>query len=150
VEVKKLIAPIAMSALVAAAPAWATKPPHPSHPSHPNNGQGNSCTALRNEGYYARGTLVSGTLTPGTKSGHYDGTLTVMVTRANHKAPTGSQTYTLTDVRVHFGHGVTATTLTAGDRVVLHGKITVLPKKCSSTTFTPTITIHYVTIKAPK
>jgi hypothetical protein len=101
-------------------------------------------------GYYGRGTLVSGTLTPGAKKDHYDGTLTVDVSRANHKAPKGSQTFTLMDARVRFGKGVTSTTLTAGDRVVLHGKITVLPRKCDSTGFTSVITVRNVRIRAPK
>ena len=142
---KKLIAPIALAALVAAVPAWAAKPTHPTHPSH---GKGNSCTTPRKEGYNARGTLVSGTLTAATTAGHYNGTLTVTVTRANHKAPTGSQTYTLTDARVHLGSGVSATALAAGEHVRLHGKITELGRKCSSSTFTPTITVHNVTITA--
>ncbi len=144
---KKLTTAIAVSALMAAVPAWAAKPTHPAHPSH---GKGNSCTTPLNKGFYARGALISGTLTPGTRANHFNGSLTVDVTRANHKAPTGTQTYTLTDARVHFGKGVTATTIAAGDRVVLHGKITALPKKCSSTGFTPTITVRNVTIRAPK
>jgi hypothetical protein len=149
----------AASAMIAAVPAWADKPPHPIHPTHPNHpsqsekpgkshGKG-TCTP-RDEGYYAKGTFVSGTLTPGTKKGRFNGTLTVDVTRANHDAPTGTQTYTLTDARVRFGKGVGPSSLAAGDRTVLHGTITVLPRKCSSAGFTPTITIDHARISAPK
>jgi hypothetical protein len=144
--VKKLAVLVAASSLVVAVPAWATKPPHPSHPSHPSHGNG-KCKP-RNEGYYARGTLVSGALSPATKKDHFDGTLTVDVTRANHKAPGGVQPFTLTDARVHLGKGVTSTTLAAGDRVVLHGKITMLSHNCATGGFTPTITVRDVTIKA--
>ncbi|TMK38902.1 MAG: hypothetical protein E6G56_13135 [Actinobacteria bacterium] len=96
-------------------------------------------------GYNARGTLVSSALTPSGK-GRYSGTLVVNVTKANHRAPTGTQTFTLTNAKVKF-HGVTPPG-TAGDRVGLHGKITRLAKKCGS--FTPTITIKKVDINRPK
>ncbi|MGH2868582.1 MAG: hypothetical protein ACRDNK_13605 [Solirubrobacteraceae bacterium] len=132
-----------MVALVAVVPAAAAKPPHPSHPAHPahpaypGGGQGGgtrSCTA-RHEGYNAGGSLVTATLTPGTKKDRYDGTLTVDVTRANHKARLGSQTFTLTNARVRFGQGVSNTAPAAGDRVRLHGTITALPHGCATSGF---------------
>ena len=132
--------------------AQADKPVHPTHPAHPTKppaGKGHSCTP-RNEGYNASGTLVSAALTPGTKKGHYDGTITVDVTRANHRASTGSQTYTLTDARVHFGKGVDSTAPAAGSRVRLHGRTTVLPHGCPSTGYTPTTTVRHVEIKQAK
>jgi hypothetical protein len=145
---------LAVMACAVAVPAQAKKPPHPSHPAHPEHpsqgsqGSGNdhTCTA-RNEGYNTSGTLTSATLTPAAKKGHYDGTIIVDVTRANHKAPTGMQTFTLTDARVRFGKGVSPTTPAAGSRVRLHGTITVLPHGCSSTGFTATITIRKVEVK---
>jgi hypothetical protein len=165
---KRAIVIGALSALVSAVPALAAKPPHPTHPVHPvhpttpngqnsgsggggnaNGGSKSNCSAL-NKGYYATGTLVSGTLTPGSKAGTFDGTLTVTVSRANHKSATPSQTFTLAGARVHFGKGVTSTTLAAGDRVTVHGKITALRHGCDSTGFTSATTIHGVTIKAPK
>jgi hypothetical protein len=151
--VKKLAMLVAASSLVLAVPAWATKPPHPvhpTHPSHPSHGNGKGKCTARNEGYNARGTLVGGSLAPATTKDHYDGTLTVDVKRANHKAPDGVQSFTLTDARVRFGKGVTSTTLATVDRVLLHGKITVLPHKCASGGSSPTITIRNVTIKGPK
>jgi hypothetical protein len=140
------------------APATVAKPPHPSHPAHPAHpahppqggaGANGACAAL-SQGYYARGELVSGTLSPGTKKDRYDGTLTVDVARANHRAATGTQTFTLTNARVRFGKGVDKSALAAGDRVVLHGKITALPHGCSTTGFSPTITVRYVRIRAAK
>jgi hypothetical protein len=93
---------------------------------------------------------MSATLTPATKKGHYDGTITVDVTRANHKAMTGTQTFTLTDARVGFGKGVSSTAPAAGSRVRVHGKITVLPHGCSSMGFMATITIRNLEIKQAK
>ena len=123
-------------------PAQADRSAHPSHPAHPSPP---SCTP-RNEGYNASGTLTSAMLTPGTKKGHYDGTITADVTRANHKAATGTQTYTLTDARVRFGKGVSSTAPAPGSRVRLQGKITVLPRGCPSSGFTAKTTIRHVVI----
>jgi hypothetical protein len=148
-----------LSALIAFAvvvPAQAKQPSHPSHPAHPAHpshpSQGPSskrCTAL-NEGLNASGTLTSATLTPAAKKGHFDGTISVDVTRANHKAATGTQTITLTNARVRFGKGVSSTAPAAGSSVRLHGKITVLPHGCTSTGFTATITIRKVDITQAK
>ena len=136
-------------------PAQADRPAHPSHPAHPAHPsppptrKAPSCTS-RNEGYNASGTLTSATLTPGAKKGHYDGTITADVTRANHKAATGAQTYTLTDARVRFGKGVDSTAPAPGSRVRLQGKITVLPHGCPTSGFTATTTIRHVVIKQAK
>ena len=122
---KRLLVLIAAAAALAiAVPAWAAKPTHPthpthpSHPSHPSQGKGagkakghgkgkgtSSCTML-SEGYRASGTLTSATLTPGAREDRFDGTLVADITRANHKALKGSQTFTLTDARVRLGKGV--------------------------------------------
>jgi hypothetical protein len=157
--VKRLLVLVAASAsaLVAVVPAWAAKPAHPvhpthpSHPSHPSSGSHSkgSCKTL-SQGYRASGTLVNATLTPGTKEDHFDGSVSVDVTRANHKAPKGGQTFMLNDVRVRFGKGVTSTTTTAGDQVTLHGKMTAQKHGCSSSGFTPAITVRNVRISAPK
>jgi uncharacterized protein with von Willebrand factor type A (vWA) domain len=96
------------------------------------------------------GTLVSGTLTPG--SGKYDGTLTVHVTKANKhaKADKGNDvTYTLSNAKLEL-HGENPLALTADTRVKLNGKITTLAKKCDQTGFTPTVTIKRGSIKSPK
>jgi hypothetical protein len=126
--------------------AQAVKPPHPQHPatSHPK-----SCAA-RAEGYNASGTLVMASLSPAAGHHRYSGTIEVIVTRANHRAAKGDQTFTLTDARVVFHHGVNATAPAAGSRVGLHGKITELPKGCSATGFSPTITVRNVDIRTAK
>lgn len=142
---KRTITIVSTLALAAAVPAWAAKPPHPVHPTHPSGGK--SCT-VKNHGFRAYGTVTAGSLTAGTGKGRYNGTLTVDVTRANHGAATGSQTYTLTNARVRFGKGVDPMTLT-GDRVTLHGTLTALPRGCSSTGFMSTTTVRNVTIKVP-
>jgi len=50
-------------------------------------------------GFKASGTLISATLTA-QRAWSYNGPLEVNVTKANHRAPPGNQTYTLTDARV--------------------------------------------------
>ena len=147
---KRLALAIAAAALVAVVPAQA-KPAHPSDPLHKglkNEGKHRGTCKVRKVGYNASGTLVLASLT---KVGNhrYDGTITVDVTRANHRAPKGSQTFTLTNARVLFGKGVDQMTPAPGSRVRLHGKITALPRHCDSTGFTPTITIRQVRISAP-
>lgn len=163
---KRLALFVAMSAMLVAVPAWAAKPTdkpahpahpthpaHPAHPAHPSKGpkgqHGKKCD-VKNHGYRASGSLVSATLTPATKKHHFDGTLTVDVTRANHKATLGSQTFTLTNARVFFGKGVSSTAPAAGDHVVVHGKITALPHGCSTTGFTPAVTVKSARISMPK
>jgi hypothetical protein len=156
--VKRILTLVGVAALVVAVPAWAAKPTHPTHPSHPAHAKGagdgkghdkGSCKTVM-KGYRASGALVSATLTPGAKKDRFDGSLTVDVSRANHKSPQGSQTFTLADARVRFGKGITSTTTAAGDRVTLHGKVTALTHKCSSTTFTPVVTVRNLRISAPK
>ena len=152
---KKVAVLVSSFVLVGAIPASAAKPAHPAHPAHPSHptaGKGSgkgSCAAL-NKGYYATGALVSGTVTPGAKKDRYDGMLTVDVKRANHRARHGSQTFTLNNARVRFGKGVSKTALAAGERVILHGKITALRHGCATSGFSPTITVRNVTIKAAK
>jgi hypothetical protein len=163
---KRFALSIGVAALVAAVPAWAAKPPHPTHPTHPthpahpstpssgatgNSGSpaGGTCK-VQNKGFDASGTLVSAALTPGTGNGRYNGSITVDVTRANHKGATGSETFTLSNARIEFGKGVDSTAPAAGDRVTLHGKVTALSRRCSTTGFTATTTIRDATIKAPR
>ena len=129
--------------------AQAVKPPHPQHPAHPAKSHPKSCAA-RAEGYDASGTLILASLSPAAGHHRYSGTIEVTVTRANHRAAKGDQTFTLTDARVVFHHGVNATAPGAGSRVGLHGKITELPKGCSTTGFSPTITVRNVDIRTAK
>lgn len=123
--------------------AQADKPVHPAHPAKPHL---KSCEA-RTVGYNARGTLIHATLTPAAGHHRYTGTITVDVTKANHRFLTGDQTFTLTDARVSFHHGVSSTVPAPGSRVGLHGKVTELPKGCSTTGFSPTITVRRVDIR---
>lgn len=131
-------------------PAQADKPSHPLRPTktdRPDKPNPHKCVA-RSEGYNASGTLLlTGTSLTKLADGRYTGTIHVTVTRANHHATTGDQTFTLTDARVKFHKGVDPASLSAGDRVGLHGKITQLPHSCSTAGFTPTITIKKVDIR---
>src|SRR5207249_4246457 len=150
---KKLMLLTALFAAALVLPAQA-KPAHPPHPV-----KSKKCTPHA-VGYKAAGTLVSVSLTQSAGAGtakrgddRYSGTLTVDVTKANHHAPTGDQTYTLANVRVRFydrDHNHVADEPKPGDRVKVHGKITRLPKKCDQTGFTPTITVRKVDFKPPK
>ena len=132
--------------------AQATKPPHPQHPAHPGHPakpSPKSC-APRSEGYNASGRLVAASLAPAAGHHRYSGTIEVVVTRANHRSAPGDQTFTLTDARVLFAHGVSATAPAAGSRVGLHGKITELPKGCSTTGVSPAVTVRAVDVHRTK
>jgi hypothetical protein len=128
---RKILITAVAGAALAVAPALAAKPASkPEHPPHPAKCKINSV------GYNAKGTLVSHTLTQ-TKGAdtatdpsddRWSGDIVVNVTRANHKAPTGQQTFTVTDIRVNWGD--TAGAPAAGDTVRLHGKLTKIKKKC--------------------
>jgi hypothetical protein len=108
---------------------------------------GTKSCKVHNVGYNAHGTLTASTLAPGTVAGRWSGTVTVTLKRANHHDTT--TTFTLTNARVVFHHGVSSPSPAAGSRVGLHGKITKLNKGCSTTGFTSTITIKKVDISTP-
>ena len=118
-----------------AAPKYTPAPPPGSHRCQPHN-----------VGYSASGVLVSASLSA---EGHhrYSGTLEVKLSKANHGAPTGDQTFTLAAAKVFFHHGVDPTSPAAGSRVKLHGKITKLAKHCPTEGFTPTVTVKKVDIR---
>ncbi len=154
---RKFLLLTVIGALGVTGAAQAAKPPHPAHPVHPvhpahghgSKANGKACY-VHKRGYNAAGTLVSSALTPGTGHDRYNGTIVVDVTRANHRAPTGAQTFTLTDARVVFHHGVDSTAPGAGSHVGLHGTITELPKRCSTTGFTPAITVRHADLRVAK
>ena len=130
-------------------PAQADRPAHPQTPNadHPENGNPpnqHKCVA-RSVGYNASGTIVSANLTK-LSDGRYSGPITVNVTRANHHGATGSQTFTLTDARVNFHHGVDPANRD-GDRAGLHGKVMRLPHGCPTGGFTPTVTIKKLDVR---
>ena len=151
---KKLATIAVLATGVFVLPAQA-KPPHPTHPAHPN-----SC-AVHNVGYRAGGTLVSqnlvqsqGATTATKKDDRYSNGVVVVVTKANHRAPKGSQPFGLTDVKAGFhvpdrnGDGErNELDLRFNDRVTLHGKITKVHRGCSGT---PTITVKRVDFNKPK
>ncbi len=140
---------LALAALAAPATAAAGDKPHRPKPAKAD------CTA-KTTGFHARGTYVSSELTQTAGADterrgddRYSGDLVVDVVKANHKAATGEQTYTLENARVRL-HPRKGTTPAAGDRVKVHGRITRLGKKCDRTGFTPTATVRKVDIKAAK
>jgi len=135
-----VFATFGLLALVVPAQAAHYSPVAPSH-SH-------SCLPHQ-VGYNASGPLVSAALTAD-GNGRYSGTIEVNVTRANHHALTGDQTFTLVGARVKFHHGVDPSAPAPGSRVKLHGKITKLSKHCPSNGFTPTITVKKVDIRQAK
>jgi hypothetical protein len=163
---RKILISLVAGAALTAAPALATKPNHPDHPAKPakpakpNHGTSHKCK-VHTVGYNAKGVLVSqaltqtqGTATPTDKSDdRYSGDVTVNVTKANHKAPKGEQTFTLTDAKVSYydaNHDGTADTPAAGDTVRIHGKITKLAKKCDQTGFTQTVSVKKLSFKQAK
>jgi hypothetical protein len=154
---RKILISLVAGAALTAAPALATKPQHPDHPAKPANPA--KCKT-HNVGYNAKGILVSQALTQtagaDTATKHddrYSGDVVVNVTKANHKAPEGEQTFTLTNAKVSWydaNKDGTADVPAAGDRVSLHGKITKLAKKCDQTGFTPTVTVKSISFKQAK
>ncbi len=101
--------------------------------------------------YVVSGTFVSGSLTANT-DGTYSGSLNVHVTKTNDNAKADKgvdKSYTLVNAKAKL-HGENPAALTANSRVNLSGTITTLAKKCSHTSFTPTITIKKADIKPPK
>ena len=90
-------------------------------------------------GFEAVGKYVSGSLTQSAGAGtakksddRWSGTITVDVKKANHGAPKGTQTYTVTNARVRI-HPAKYTAPAAGDRVKVSGKLTkVSGKNCTN------------------
>jgi len=149
---KRFAAITALAMLALVGPAQADKPDNagkPDKPAKPAKAKNGRCTP-KAVGFQANGTLVSATLTAAATSGRFDGTMTVNVTKANHRAPRGEQTYTLTGTRVNFRRGVDPATPAAGSRVRFSGKITRLAKRCPTADFTPTVTVRKVDIRAAK
>jgi hypothetical protein len=154
-KMRKVLLLMILCAGAMSLPAQA-KPPKP-HPSHP--AKSHKCVPHA-VGYRASGELVSVSLTPTAGAAtpergddRYSGTITVNVTKANHHAPKGNQTYTLANVRVKFrdqDHNQVPDQPQAGDRVKLSGKITKLSKKCDQSGFTATPTVRKVDFKHPK
>jgi hypothetical protein len=139
------LAALALIAAVGTAQADKPKPPKPTPPKPPKP----AVCVPDSDGFKASGTLIKAALTA-EGHGRYSGTIEVNVAKANHHAPTGDQTYTLTHARVKFHHGVSSTEPAPGSRVKLSGKISELPNKHCATGFTPTITVKKVDIKRAK
>ena len=148
---KLMICAVALAAVVVV--------PAQAKPTQPHPAKSHKCTPHK-VAYKASGTLVSESLTqtagadtPKRGDDRYSGSLTVDVTKANHHAAKGEQTYTLDNARVRFydaDHNRTGDEPKAGDRAKLIGKITRLSKKCDDTGFTPTTTIRKVDFKPAK
>jgi hypothetical protein len=120
------------------------------HPPKPHHQAADHCKPQA-VGFQASGKLVSQALTQTAgadtstkRDDRYSGTVTVDVKRANHRAPTGTQTYTLDNDRVHFSHGAVPK---AGDRVKLYGKLTRARHGCAEPA-TPTVDLRRVRFKA--
>jgi hypothetical protein len=144
----KLAAIAAVAAVGLVAPAQAHKPDGVAKPDKAAKSAKDRCGA-RSVGFNASGTLLAATLTAG-EAGRHDGTISVTVTRANHGAPKGEQTYTLTNARVKFRAGVDAAAPAAGSRVKISGKITKLTRQCRTDGFVPAVTVKKVDVKAAK
>jgi hypothetical protein len=120
------------------------------HPPKPHHDAAQHCKP-RTIGFHATGTLVSQALTQTAgaetstkRDDRYSGTLTVEVKRANHRAPEGTQTYTLDNDRVHFSHDAAPK---AGDRVKLYGKLTHARHGCAEPA-APAVDLRRVRFKA--
>jgi hypothetical protein len=132
--IRKLTTAVAVAgALAVAVPAiaQADKGGNQGNKTHP--AQSHKCMP-HNSAYVESGTIDATTASTLTSSnGTWTGTLVVDVTRTNHaaradKGKTVTYTFTSSNVRVRFGHGVTA--LAGGERVKLIGKLATVAKKC--------------------
>jgi hypothetical protein len=140
-SVKKLALLSAVAALVVAVPASAKKPPG----NHPDS---HKCTP-HNVAWIVSGTLTTWSLTLDTGGKTYSGTVTMNVTRSNRHAEGAEgpgMTFTVTAAHVRFGHGVSSTAPAAGSKIKLIGDVTALAPKCSTTGFTPTVTVERVVL----
>jgi hypothetical protein len=156
---KLTICAVALAAMLAVPAQGKPAKPDPSKPTKPHPAKSHKCIPHK-VAYRASGTLVSESLfqtagadTPKRGDDRYSGPLKVAVTKANHHAAKGEQTYTLDNARVRFydaDHNGTTDPAKAGDRVKLIGKITTLPKKCDATGFTAATTIRKVDFKPAK
>jgi hypothetical protein len=129
-------AAVLAAAAIAAAPAQAGQ--------GGDNGKHNGAThrcAVHAVGFNASGTLVAQALAPAS-NGRWSGSLTVDVKRANHRAPTGTQTYILDAARVR-----SAAAPRPGDRVKLHGKLKRAPSSCGRP-LSMEVDVLWVTYKA--
>src|ERR1041385_1055246 len=138
-------AALAVAALVAPVQAAKPKPtPRPKTPPQPK------CVAHA-VSYEVSGTLTAvGSITANSDRS-YNGSLTLLVTRADKhaKADKGAtKTYPRDHARVSFGREVDRSAPAANSRANLKGTITTEPKKCSG--FTPTVTIKKVELHAAK
>ncbi len=112
---KKIAVVAAAVAVGIVVPAQAAKPPkQPTPPKTPV-----TCKANK-EGFRASGTLVGINSTTMM--------ITVNVKKANHHAPTGNQTYSLSTAKVKY-HGVSSTAPPVGSRVKLSGTVMITHKK---------------------
>ena len=142
---KLIVGTAVLATAVAVAPAAAKKPDTTKTPSP-------YCIPDK-VGYKAKGTLVSHTLTQtaGTDTekksdDRWSGDITVNLTRANHRAPTGEQEFTVENVRLKV-RPKTATPA-AGAKVHLFGKRTRFGKLCTASE--DSIKIRKIEIKVKK
>ena len=155
---QRLLLSAGLAAALVAVPAQANNGHgHAGKPDKVKPARAGKCKT-KSVGFNARGVLVSSTLgqTAGQATAErgddrYSGTVEVDVKKANHGAPKGVQTLTLTDARVKLydadGDG-TAEQPKAGDTVKVHGKVTRLKGRCDASGFTPTVTVKQVQFKA--
>ena len=136
-----IVAVLALAATAAGAQA---------HPPKPHHDAAKHCKP-RAIGFHASGTLVSQALTQTAgadtstkRDDRYSGTVTVDLKRANHRSPTGVQTFTLDNDHVHFSHGAAPQ---AGDRVKLYGKLTRARHGCAEPA-APTVDLRRVRFRA--
>jgi hypothetical protein len=158
--VKKLTIPalLAMGALAVPAVGVADKPSDPGAKGKAHKKAKDACKTHK-VGFVASGVLTSaatvtqtaGQGTPDTSDDRYDVSGTANITKTNHHAKgyKGTQTVTLTGVRVKFGEGV-VNPPAAGTLVKAIGKVTAVnKKKCPAGTGAGVVTIRQVNFSAP-
>lgn len=117
------------------------------HPSHPVPSTSHKCVP-HGVGYRVSGSLASASLT--VTGGRASGTIAIVVSGANKPARDGgvvkggTQTYTLTGVRVSHASTVAQPNPAVGTHTVVKGKITVVAPKCTDKSGAGQVTIDHV------
>jgi hypothetical protein len=141
---RKLVLLSAVAALAVAVPAVAKQPPN-----HPNPTTSAKCTPHK-VAWIVSGTLVKWSMTLDANGKTFSGSLSV--TRTNHHAA-GADVSAMTFPAISgahvllLGQGVNSSSSpAAGSKVKLIGDVTALAQSCSTTGFTPTVTVDRVVV----
>jgi hypothetical protein len=120
---------------------------HPGSGDHPSGANGHKCSRVRRVGFVVKGTFVSGDAS----------SVALEVTKANeHAVKSGlvsvgaNYTATVSDPsRIRYVNRSGPADAQPSDKVRVRGKVTKLKHGCSDEGFTPTVTVHRISVIGP-